>query len=141
MATTYTADVAAANNAYKGSPGGGVFARVYDVPVTAAQVGTINNVIQAVPVYKGETVLGVEIKATDLDTNVSPALTLSVGDDGATARYIAASDIGQAGGSAKHTVGVPHTYTADNTIDVLVAAASATGAAGTISIVVLLQSD
>ena len=138
MATTYTLDTAVSPSAYKGSPGGGVFARVASLSITAAMVGTINNVIQALPVYDGETVLGVEIKSTDLDTG-SPALTLSVGDGGATARYIAASTVGQAGGSAKHTVGVPHTYTADDTIDILVAAAAATGADGTIDIVVLLK--
>jgi len=135
MATTYTSAAVAANNAYKDL---GVFVRTFDVPVTAAMVGTINNVIQALPVYAGETVLGVELVATDLDTGAA-AITLSVGDGASTARYISASDVGQAGGLAKHTAGTPYQYAADDTIDVLVAAAAATGADGTITVTVTLK--
>lgn len=97
---------------------------------------TLNNVIRMVKVPKGFVVSDVTLISTDLDTDGTPAITLSVGDGGATARYISASTAGQAGGLARATAGLGYQYTTDDTIDVLVAAAPDVAAAGTITVLV-----
>lgn len=102
-------------------------------PVTAALVA--NDVIRMVKVPAGATVLDVVLSATDLDTGTSAAIVLDVGDDGDTDRFIDGATVGQAGGVAhlNNQAGHCYTYTADNTIDVLVQVAPTTGAtSGTI---------
>lgn len=100
----------------------------------------LNDVIQMVRVPAGARVTDLSLAATDLDTGGSPAITLSVGDGGATARYISASTIGQAGGIANGisvATGFGYLYTAEDTIDVLVAAGPAIGAtSGTVRLAV-----
>jgi hypothetical protein len=138
MASTFASDLAGSNAVLKTLPG--VCARVGTYSVAAALV--IDDVIQAIPVYAGETVVGLEVVATDLDTNGTPLITLDVGDGDTADRFIAASTVGQAGGSAKHDVGVPYTYAADDTVDVKVKAAPATGAtSGTVTVMALIQSN
>ena len=100
-------------------------------------------------VFKGETVVGVIIKSDDLDTNGSPAIVLDVGYGGATAALIDGSTIAQAGGTASSlaignathgsTATAPVTFTADDTIDILVQVAPGTGATtGTITMWLLV---
>jgi hypothetical protein len=132
MATTFTSAAAAADNAFKTL---GVFARTFTYPVAAALV--VNDVIQALPVFAGETVLGVEINADDLDDGT--AIVLAVGDGTTADRYITGSTVAQAGGLAKHTQGAPYQYTADDTIDVKVTTAPTTGTTGNITVTALLQ--
>lgn len=100
----------------------------------------LNDVIQMVRVPNGARVIDVLLAAADLDTNGVPTITLSVGDGGATARYVSASTIGQAGGIANGisvSTGFGYVYAAEDTIDVLVAAGPATGAtSGTIKLAV-----
>lgn len=104
----------------------------------------LNDVIQMVKIPSGATVLDTILSCNDLDTGGAPTITLSVGDGGSTARYLSASTIGQTGGLA-HTAthgGHGYAYTADDTIDVLVAAAPATGATtGTVALTVIYTLD
>lgn len=97
----------------------------------------LNDVIQMVPVPSGATITGVTIGATDLDTGGSPAIVLDVGDGSDTDRFIDGATVGQAGGSSSTlaVAGFGYQYTSDDTVDVLVQVAPATGAtSGTISI-------
>jgi hypothetical protein len=99
----------------------------------------INDVIQMVKIPKGATVTDVTLATDDLDSNGTPAIVLEVGDDGDTDRFIAASTVAQAGGvtTLGNIAGFGYAYTAENTIDVKVPTAPATGAtSGTISIAV-----
>lgn len=101
----------------------------------------VNDVVQMVPVPKGALIQGITLGTTDLDTNNSPAVTLSIGDGNSTARFVSASTIGQTGGviSNNATVtptasagtvatGLGYKYTVDDTIDIFVAAGPGTGA-------------
>lgn len=101
----------------------------------------LNDVIQMVPIPIGAKIQGLTLSVTDLDSDGSPAITLSVGDGSSTARFVSASTIGQTGGNITNNscitltassgviaTGLGYTYTADDTIDVLVAAGPATGA-------------
>ena len=108
-------------------PSGTVGVIYVNVPLTAALA--LNDVIQLAPVTKGQTVHDVKIKVTDLDTNGAPAIVLDVGD-GATADWlIDGSTSGQAGGNDSMDANVvPKEYTADDTVDMLVQVAPATGA-------------
>lgn len=97
----------------------------------------LNDIIQMVPVPSGATITGVTIGATDLDTGGSPAIVLDVGDGSDTDRFIDGATVGQAGGSSSTlaVAGFGYTYTSDDTVDVLVQVAPATGAtSGTISL-------
>lgn len=85
---------------------------------------------------KNSVIVGIILKASDLDTNGTPTITLSVGDSGNTARYLSASTVAQAGGVVTTLAvgGMFYKLTVDTLITVLVAAAAATGAAGTIEL-------
>jgi hypothetical protein len=104
---------------------------------TVAAALVVNDVIQMVKIPAGATILDVVLSASDLDTGTSAAIVLDVGDDGDTDRFIDGSTAGQAGGVThlNNRAGHCYTYTADNTIDVLVQVAPATGAtSGTIAL-------
>lgn len=91
----------------------------------------INDVIQMVKVPKGARIVGVTLGADDLDTNGAPTITLDVGDGGVSDRFVAASTIAQSGAAPATGIakaGFGYVYTADDTVDVLVKAAPATGA-------------
>lgn len=106
--------------------------------LTAALV--INDVIQMVKVPAGATILDVKVMADDLDTGSSPAIVLAVGDGTTADRFITGSTIAQGGGIASLGVatGLLYQYTADDTIDVKITTAPATGATeGTIAVMVL----
>jgi hypothetical protein len=99
----------------------------------------VSDVIQMVPVPAGAIITGVTLGATDLDTNGSPTIVLDVGDGADTDRLIDGATVGQSGGSSSTltTTAFGYQYTAADTIDVLVQAGPATGAAsGTIHLVV-----
>ena len=144
---TLTSGAVSANDAFKPFPQGNLGIRVGEYTITAALAA--NDVIQLCDVFKGETVVGVIIKSDDLDTNGSPAIVLDVGYGGATAAFIDGSTIAQAGGTASSlAIGnathgspatAPVTFTADDTIDVLVQTAPGTGATtGTITMWLLV---
>lgn len=96
--------------------------------LTAALV--LNDVIQMVKIPAGHQVVDVILSADDLDTNGTPLISLTVGDGDDTARFIAASTIGRTGGVARldQKAGLQKVYTAEDTVDVKVSAAPATGA-------------
>jgi hypothetical protein len=127
MATTYTSDLAASNSAFTGPGGGVVFVREATyVPATAL---VVNDVIQMVPVAKGERVLDVQVITEILDSDGTPAIVLDVGDGGDTDRYIDGTTVGQTGGFAVLGSGIAgdaevtalhKLYTEADTIDILV---------------------
>ena len=97
----------------------------------------LNDVLQSPVLSQGSTIVDVMLITSDLDTNGTPLITLDVGIGGDTARFIAASTVGQAGGVARASAvaAQPLTLTSDDTVDVLVHAAPATGATtGTVTL-------
>lgn len=101
----------------------GVTAVHADLTVTAAAT---NDVFEMVKIPKGAVIYDVILGAANVDTGT--ALVMTVGDGGDTDRFITLSTVGQAGGIARMNsyVGQGYTYTADDTIDILVT----TGATG-----------
>lgn len=108
-----------------------------DYTLTAALA--LNDVIQMVKVPAGATVFDLLLATTDLDTGAG-AITLHVGDGDDPDRYIASATIGQTGGMVRMGQGITtafigtapaghgFVYTADDTLDVVVAAGPSTGA-------------
>lgn len=148
MATTFTASKVATSVPAKEEHQGLVqVTATYEI--AAALV--VNDVIQMVKVPIGARIVTISLAADDLDSGATPLITLDVGDGGDTDRFIAASTIAQAGGIARigdNITGAAaadclgYVYTADDTIDVLVHAAPATGAtSGTITMVVTYSND
>ncbi|WP_439684859.1 hypothetical protein MNJPNG_04960 [Cupriavidus oxalaticus] len=138
MATTFNSTNTGAANAVPGIGDGHGLKAVVGVYTLAAAL-VINDVIQSPTVPKGATVLDVMVVTTDLDTNGAPTITLDVGYGTDPDYFVAASTIGQTGGVVRASAATakPLTLTENDTIDVLVKAAPATGAtSGTISIVV-----
>lgn len=83
------------------------------------------------------------LKATDMDTNGSPTLTLNVGDAGSANRIFSASTVGQAGteSSAFAAGGDEYAYTVDTPVTGVAAANAATGASGTVTLTVFYTMD
>lgn len=134
MPTTYVATKAGLGAQVAASRIGGQPVTIYS-EFTFPAAPVINDVVQMLKVPKGAVVVDVALGADDLDTNGSPAITLDVGDGGDPDRYIAASTIAQTGAAPVQTMlktGFGFAYTADDTIDILVKAAPATGAVGTV---------
>lgn len=128
---TYTSDSVAGNQAFKPFPSGQLGVRYAKFEATTAIA--LNDVIQMVDVFAGETVHDVVLKVDDLDTGTT--LVLDVGDGGDTDRIIDGSTSGQAGGVDKTDAAFgPHTYSADDTIDILVQVGPAGGGTGTIEL-------
>jgi hypothetical protein len=97
----------------------------------------LNDVLVGPLLQAGSTVVDVSLVTTDLDTNGTPTITLDVGTGDATQYFIAASTVGQAGGIARASAATaqPLTLTKNDTIDVTVRAAPATGATtGTVTL-------
>lgn len=86
-------------------------------------------------VPKGFVVTGIDVTITDVDTNGAPAILITIGDAGNAARFLASSNIGQAGGNSTTlaAAGKFYEFTADTEIVLTVATAAATAAAGTIT--------
>ena len=128
---TYTSGPVAGNSSFKPFPDGNLGVRYASFTATTAIA--VNDVIQMVDVFAGETVHNIKIKTTDLDTGT--ALVLDVGDGSDTDYYIDGSTIGQAGGSDELDANVaPKVYTADDTIDVLAQVGPGGGGTGTIEL-------
>lgn len=104
-----------------------------DIAVKAADLA-INNLVKLVRMPKGFVVTGVAMMASDLDTNGTPALTMALGDAGDDDRFIAASNIGQAGGTTTTlaAAGTFYKFPADTDVFIKFPAAAATGADGTV---------
>ena len=126
---TYTSDVVSGNQSLKPFP-----SRIMGVRYSKFEASTalaLNDVIQMVDVFAGETVHKIVIKTDDLDTGT--ALVLDVGDGSDTDYYIDGSTVGQAGGTDEQDANVsPKEYSSDDTIDILVQVAPGGGGTGTI---------
>jgi len=104
----------------------------------------IDDLIHMVKIPAGATLLDVILDVPDLDTDVSPAITLSVGYTGALEAFISQSTVGQAGGIVRLSVpgGSQKLFAAEDTIQVSATAAPATGATeGTIKLTALYTMD
>lgn len=136
---TLVSNLIGAQNVYKPFPAGNVGFREASLTITSALA--LNDVLQMIPVFEGECVLGFQALVPDLDSNGSPAIVLDIGDGLDVDRYVDGSTVGQAGGLVEYGSGILvadfagtfHRYTAADTLDILVAVAPATGvASGTI---------
>jgi hypothetical protein len=135
---TFVADEAAATAPAKGEGMSGnckVVTAEYEISAALA----LNDVLEMVKVPAGAIVVGCVLATDDLDTNGTPTIVLDVGDGSDTDRYIDGSTVGQAGGVTDFSNlaigGIGYTYTSEDTIDILVQAAPATGAtSGTIKL-------
>ena len=134
MATTFTnAKAAAGVQARVGLDTITVFA---EHEISAALV--VNDVIQMVKVPAGAVILDVKLASDDLDS-AGPAIVLDVGDGTVTDRFIDGATVAQGSGvtSLNEVDGLLYEYTAEDTIDILVQVAPATGAtSGTLRLAV-----
>lgn len=138
MASTYNGSQGANNAPARTAGLNGQPVTVYS-EFTFPVAPVINDVVQMVRVPLGARVIDTALGSDDLDTNGSPTITLDVGDGGDVDRFIAASTIGQTGAAPVQSIlktGFGFVYTASDTIDVMVKAAPATGAVGTIRLAV-----
>lgn len=107
------------------------------VSYSLAAALALNDVLQGPMLQAGSTVVDVTLVTTDLDTNGTPTITLDVGYGADPDYFIAASTVGQAGGIARASAATaqPLTLDSNDTIDVTVHAAPATGATtGTVTL-------
>lgn len=86
------------------------------------------DVIHMVTIPAGATLLDVLLAVDDLETAAGNELTLSVGYTGALEAFISQSVIGQTGGVARATLGIPHLFAAEDTIQVSATAGAEIGA-------------
>ncbi len=106
----------------------------------------LNDLIPMVTVPANCTITRVILGTDDLDSNGTPTLVLDVGDGDDTDRFIDGATVGQTGGitdmSDMAMTGFGYHYDSEDTIDVLVQAAPATGAtSGTITLTVSYVMD
>ncbi len=124
---TYESGPVAGNQSFKPFPDGNIGVRYAKFTATTALAA--DDVIQMVDVFAGETVHDVKLKTGDFDTGT--AIVLGVGDGSDTDKYIAASTVGQAGGSDDQEVNLaPTVYAADDTVDIIVEVAPGGGGTG-----------
>jgi hypothetical protein len=120
--------------------GGQGFARTRKTFGRTVTLGTADlvtaNTVGAFMVPAGFVVTGIIAVATDMDSNGSPALTLSVGDSGSGTRYLSASTIGQGGTSTTTlaSTGLLYKNTVDTEILVTTTLQPATAVAGTLDL-------
>lgn len=118
----------------------GVFAVVstYTAPASGAPVG--GDTIQMMKVQSGVTVIDAFMVFADMST--ASDVTFAVGDDGETNRFIVATDVDAAAGSARMTKS-PYTYAADNTIDITIGGAgtSALASGAKVNLVVYMTAE
>lgn len=95
----------------------------------------LNKTVSLFKVPANFTIVSASVYVTDMDTNGSPALVFSVGDGTTAARIVSVSTAGQAGGAATIVAGLPgYQYTAETEILWTTTTASATAAAGTVTV-------
>lgn len=137
MATYISDNVRLKKGVSAGGPAGNVLVAYGEVACTAAPSTT--DTLEFFYLPAGARVLQATLEATDMDTNVSPSLTLNIGDAGGVDRLFAASTVGQAGtaSTAVATTGAGYKYTSKTKITGVANANAATGAAGTVYLTVL----
>lgn len=86
-------------------------------------------------VPRGFVCTGIYLALTDVDTNGVPTVSVTLGDAGDDDRFVAASNIGQAGGSTTTlaATGLYYEFTADTEVFLKATTAAATAAAGTVT--------
>jgi hypothetical protein len=139
MASTFQATKVSSGTEQMPGIGDGQSLKCVSSTYSLAAALVINDVIQSALIQAGSTVVDVMVVVSDLDTNGTPLITLDVGYGGDPDYFIAASTIGQTGGVARASAvtALPLTLTTNDTIDVTVKAAPATGATtGTVTITV-----
>ncbi len=95
----------------------------------------LNKTVSLFKVPANFTIVSASVYVTDMDTDGSPALVFSVGDGTTAARIVSVSTAGQAGGAATIVAGLPgYQYTAETEILWTTTTASATAAAGTVTV-------
>lgn len=94
------------------------------------------SVVEAFIVPAGFTVTGIIAVATDMDSNGSPTIAISVGDSGSSTRFLSSSNIGTNGSSTTTlaSTGLLFAYTTDTKILVTMTTGSATAVAGTLDL-------
>lgn len=94
------------------------------------------SVVEAFIVPAGFTATGIIAVATDMDSNGSPTLAISVGDAASSVRHLSSSTIGQAGTTTQTlaATGLLFAYTVDTKILVTMTTGSATAVAGTLDL-------
>jgi hypothetical protein len=132
----FTSDVVNAGQFFEGHGG---YVQVRKVVFVATTPLANTDVVKMVPVRAGEQVVGGWLIVDDLDANVSPTITLDVGDGDDPDRYVDGSTVPRTGGVIEFGSGIAVTaaggtafnkvYTADDTIDVTISAAVATAPA------------
>lgn len=97
---------------------------------------TLNKTIGIFKVPKGFVLTSLSVTVSDMDTNGSPALVFNIGDSGDADRFIASATTAQAGGTntTLASTGVRYEFTDETEIVWTTATASATAAAGTLSV-------
>lgn len=104
----------------------------------------IDDLIHMVKIPAGAKLLDVILDVPDLDTDVSPAITLSVGTTDALEAFISQSTVGQAGGIVHLSVpgGTLTAFATAKDIVISATAAPATGAAtGTLKLTAIYTMD
>jgi hypothetical protein len=144
--TTYTSVYTQASNP-KAVPHHGIAENVktLSATVTTTAAVTTADTLSFFTIPKNAKVLGYKLMATRMDTNGTPTLTWNVGDAGSATRLFSASTVGRVAtpvwiaetdSTATYT-GMAFQYTADTLITVVPNANPATGAAGSVTLIVL----
>lgn len=114
----------------------------FTIPATGDGTAA-GDVIQMVKAPKGATIIEVIVAITDVETDAGVTHRFDVGDGGDVDRFIDGSSAGNTGGIARLGDGVAaavvdnahgFTYTEDDTIDILIVAASTAKAAGVVKL-------
>lgn len=118
--------------------GGQGFARTRKVIGRVVTIGTAdnvtNNTVGAFLAPKDFVVTGITVIATDMDSGT--AMLFTVGDSGSAARFLASSNLGQAGGTSTTlaAAGLLYQFPSDTEVLVTIATQAGTAVAGTITI-------
>lgn len=134
MATYNSDNIVYRTGVAGGGPAGAVLCAFATVTCDAAPATT--DTINFFDLPAGARVLLAVLESSDMDTDVSPTLTLNVGDSGSAARYFSASTVGQAGtlSTAIATAGHGNKYTQTTRITGVAQANATAGAAGTLTL-------
>lgn len=135
---TYTATKATnGNSTYRHDLAGLPHAVYSTYTMTTAPAN--GDVFQMLRVPAGARITGCTLKATDIDTNATPTVTLNVGDTDDVDRLIAAATVGQGAGTSSALVsgtGQFYKYSSETIISVQIPTGPATGAIGTLELCV-----
>lgn len=135
---TYNSPAVAAN-APANSHGLASEAKVACQTVTCAASPATTDTLNFFDLPPNARILGATLIASDMDTNGSPAITLNIGDAGSATRLFSGATVAQAGTSAVATAvtGLGYLTTAKTRITGTAGVNAATGAAGTVTLIVL----